>query len=146
MLHPRGTGTSKCGGKQLFRRCGLKLSSRKTSLPCAEGCSHHRLSQKTNKDLSAGWQTERWRWKDKSPSSPSTISLTLVKYPPQWIESKSITKFKNTFNADLFISRSVCTMDSFPLQKLFQKHACFSFSCILTFKKYSVFVTKVHVA
>lgn len=54
------------------------------------------------------------------PAPPSTISLTLVKYPPQWVESKSVAKFKNTFNADLFISRSACTMESFPLQKLFQ--------------------------
>lgn len=59
--------------------------------------------------------------KGKSPSPPlPCISLTPVRYPLQWIKSKSIAKFKNTFNADLFISRRVCTIDSFPLQKLFK--------------------------
>lgn len=59
--------------------------------------------------------------KGKSPSPPlPCISLTPVRSPLQWIKSKSIAKFKNTFNADLFISRRVCTIDSFPLQKLFK--------------------------
>lgn len=62
----------------------------------------------------------------KHPAPPSIISLTLVKYPPQCMESKPTAKFKNTFNADLFTSRSDCTMESFPLQKIFQT-ACLLF-------------------